>query len=113
MRGSQPIGGQYWRQEDRHMASTNLVYLDADSSRESVVLSAIYDAVAWKHALELHTDPNVLRTQQQIVVYPKNLKIEAVLKSNDLNRDLNGNRMVLYQKSAKECQLFTHPPIFL
>jgi hypothetical protein len=46
MRGAKPIGWQYWRQEDREMAATNVVLDGMDGGQESVLRSAIHEAVA-------------------------------------------------------------------
>jgi hypothetical protein len=106
-RGSQPIHGQYWRQGELQLASTNMVYFDADNSKKSVALSALYAAVAWRHALEIVSGVNFLRLQQRAIVYPK------ILQGRDSSIDFGGNRQKLYEEVAKECAKFAHPPVFL
>jgi hypothetical protein len=93
MCGSQPIGGQYWKQGELQLASTNMVYFDADNSKKSVAISALCDAVAWRRALEIVSD--------------------EILQGCDSNTDFEGNRQKLYEEIAKECATFAHPPVFL
>jgi hypothetical protein len=48
MRGTQPVGGQLWTRCSRQMSATNKVLQGMDSSRESVAISAIAEAVCWR-----------------------------------------------------------------
>jgi hypothetical protein len=106
MRGSQPIGGQYWRQGDLQLGITNMVYFGADNSKKSVALSALYEAVAWRHAMEMVSGVNFLRLQLRVIVCPK------ILQGCDSNTDREWNREKLYEGIAKECASFAHSPIF-
>jgi hypothetical protein len=114
MRGSQPIGGQYWRQGNLQMAATNQVCYEADSSRESVALSAVCDAIAWRHALEINSDLDLLRTQQRVIVYPTILKgMMRILESGDCRTDPDGGRESIYPKIAEEFHTYAYPPVLL
>jgi hypothetical protein len=90
-RGSQPVGGQLWTQCGRHMTATNLPLGGLDSSRESVALSAVVEAVAWRHALENASDLSFQRRGQRVIVYPKFLtKLETVLTTGNVGLDMEG-----------------------
>jgi hypothetical protein len=52
MRGTRPICGQTWIQEDRRMTVTNTVLPDTEDSREAVWLAGIVEALVWRHVLE-------------------------------------------------------------
>jgi hypothetical protein len=56
------------------MAAVNGVLEGMDTGKESVIISAIAEAVTWRHAMERATDPNFTRPGQRIIVYPKSLK---------------------------------------
>jgi hypothetical protein len=114
MRGTKAIGGQIWKQEDREMSAVNLVLDGMDTSPESVVLSAIAEAVTWKHAMEMATDPNFRRPAQRIVIYPKTLtKSTEVLRQGDYSPDSEGGHLLAYERIATECSTFANCPIFL
>jgi hypothetical protein len=53
MRGTQPICGRLWTQEDRQMTATNPPMEKLDKYRESVTLSGIVDALTWRHVIEV------------------------------------------------------------
>jgi hypothetical protein len=83
-------------------------------SKKSVALSAVYDALAWRHVLEMTSDPRFLRTQQRVIVYPKILSgLNEFLSTGDLNQYSKGNRGILYQKIAEELQTYARPPVLL
>jgi hypothetical protein len=54
MRGTQPMCGQLWTQENRQMTVTNIVKDSLDNSRELVALSGVYDAFLWRHDIEVN-----------------------------------------------------------
>jgi hypothetical protein len=63
------------------MSAVNLVLEGMDTGKESVILSAIAEAVTWRHAMEQATDPDFKRPGQRIIVYPKSLtKFQSVCK---------------------------------
>jgi hypothetical protein len=71
IRGTQPVGSQLWTQESRQMTATNPVFESLDNSREFVALSAVLEALAWRHAMEEPQDPDFKRPGQRVIVYPK------------------------------------------
>jgi hypothetical protein len=80
MRGTQPVCGQLWTQEDGQISAVNMVHEGLDSSRESVALFGIYDALSWRRAMEISMGPNYRRPGQRIIAYPKFLdKLGVVL----------------------------------
>jgi hypothetical protein len=52
-RGEEPIAGQLWTQQDRHLTVYNRPLEGMTDSRESAVLTGVAEAVTWRHALEL------------------------------------------------------------
>jgi hypothetical protein len=89
MRGTQPLGGQMWKQENREMAAVNVVLQGMDTGKESVLLAAIAEAVTWRHAMEMATDPSFNRPGQRIVIYPKSLTSSTeCLQRGDYGSDL-------------------------
>jgi hypothetical protein len=56
MRGTQPIGGQLWIQEDRKMSATSTVLPDTGHLMEVVALDAVSDALTWRHVFEVYID---------------------------------------------------------
>jgi hypothetical protein len=114
MRGTQPIGGQVWKQEDREMSAVNVVLDGMDASPESVILSAIAEAVTWKHAMEMATDPNFKRPGQRVVIYPKTFtNFTEVLRQRDYYLDSEGGHEIAYERIATSCSTFENCPIFL
>jgi hypothetical protein len=114
MRGTQPIGGRYWRQGEREMSATNKILGGMDGGQESVLLSAIHEAVAWKHTLEMAADPNFKRPRQRVVVYPASLsKFALVMATGNAGYDLEGGNCVAYERIFAECDSFANRPIFV
>jgi hypothetical protein len=85
-----------------------------DMGKESVILSAIAEAVTWRHAMEQATDPDFKRPGQRIIVYPKSLtKFSECLQRGDYGPDLEGGHEVAYERITAECSTFVNCPIFL
>jgi hypothetical protein len=66
-RNEEAVGGQLWMQSGRKMTAYNRVKDGMANSRESAILSAVAEAVEWKHACELDGP----RKGQRVVIYPK------------------------------------------
>jgi hypothetical protein len=114
LRGTQPVGGQVWKQENRDMAAVNHVLDGMDTSPESVVLSAMAGAVAWRYTMEMAADLNFKRPGQRIIVYPKLLtKFSEALQQGDYAMDSEGGHQVAYERIAAECSTLANCPIFL
>jgi hypothetical protein len=87
-----------------------------DNGRESVVLSAITEAAAWRHALENTSDPNYLRGGQRIIVSPKFLsKFATVMTTSNVGLDMDGGHDIAYERVLAECQTWGADckPLFL
>jgi hypothetical protein len=85
-----------------------------DTTPESVILSAITEAVAWRHTMEKAGDPNSKRPGQRIVIYPKSLtQFSEVLQRGDYALDSEGGHYVAYERIVAECNTFVNCPIFL
>jgi hypothetical protein len=70
-RDEEAFTGQLWMQSDRHMTAANPpIYGDA-RSREGAILSAMVEALSWKHVLE-DASPGP-RRGQRVIIYPKRL----------------------------------------
>jgi hypothetical protein len=80
------------------------------NTKESAILTAAAEAVAWRHALELEGP----RKGQRVVIYPKEVsQLEAVLSTGDLNIDSTDGHSVAYTAILRSGQEFENPPIFL
>jgi hypothetical protein len=76
------MASQLWIQGDRMMTASNPAFEGMANSKESAVLSAAAEAVAWRNdALE---SPDPPRKGQRVVIYPKELtEFESVLSSGN------------------------------
>jgi hypothetical protein len=105
MKGTQPVGGQLWRQGDREMSATNGVLEGMDSGKESVAISAIAEALSWRYALENVSDPDYQLVGKRVIVYPAFLKkFDTVAVTGNVGLDLKGGGDVAYLKIMEECQ---------
>jgi hypothetical protein len=85
------------------MTAMNKVVEGLDDSRESVALSGVYEALAWRHAMGTSIDPNYKRSGQRVIVYPKFLdKLGTVLATGNVGFDTGGNRDLAYEKILEE-----------
>jgi hypothetical protein len=74
------------------------------SGNESVLLSAILEAVSWKHALENTSEPAFQRWGQRIIVYSKCFsKFETVMTTGNVGLHLDGRHDIAYEKIMEEC----------
>jgi hypothetical protein len=94
------------------MTASNPAYDGMANTKESAVLSAVAEAVAWKNdALELEDGP---RKGQRVVIYPKELsQLDAVLSTGNPNLDSEDGHPIAYQKVLAAAQSYEHPPLFL
>jgi hypothetical protein len=114
MRGTHPIGGQVWKQGNREMSAVNHVSDGMDTGKESVILSAITEAVVWRHAMGQALDPNFKRPGQRVIIYPKSpTKFSECLQRGDHGSDLEGGHEIAYERIEAERSTFAHCPIFL
>jgi hypothetical protein len=106
-------GGQLWMQQDRHMTASNPVILGDPKSREAAIISAVYEAVTWRHALENSVTGQ--RQGQSVVIYPKELTglTQALSTSNPVVADAIEDHSELYGRIMSESAKFERPPIFM
>jgi hypothetical protein len=98
------------------MTATNKVLEWMDNRKESVALSAIKEAVAWRNILENVSDPNYLRRGQRVIVYPKFLtKFIPVMTTANVGLDVDGGHDIAYEHIMAECQTRSSEcgPLFL
>jgi hypothetical protein len=98
------------------MTATNYPLEGMDGGKESVALSAIVEAVTWRHALEITSDPKYQQRWQRIIVCPKFLtKFETVLTKGNVGFDMEGGHDVAYEKIIGECRCYREDcrPLFL
>jgi hypothetical protein len=109
-RNEEQIAGQLWIQEDHHMAGSNKVLDGMANTRDSVVLSAVVEAVAWGHAGE----PAGTRKGQRVIVYPKDIpQLDAVLRARDPNIDSADSHPIAYQAILQHSDGYEKLPVFL
>jgi hypothetical protein len=91
MRGTQPVCGQLWIQDDRRMTPAGTSLPGMGGSREEVSLSGISDALAWRHGLETNDykqNPDYKRPVLRLVIYPEVLsKLGLILTTGNLGLD--------------------------
>jgi hypothetical protein len=111
-RNETAMAGQPWIQEDRKMAAANPPFDGMANTKESAILSAVAEAVAWKNeALEPEDPP---RKGQRVVIYPKDLvQLDAVLSAGDPNVDAESGHSIAYERILAHAQTFENPPIFI
>jgi hypothetical protein len=104
-KGERAMAGQLWIQGDRMMTASNPAFDQMSNTRESAVLSAAAEAIAWKNeALEA---PGPRKG-------PKDLPhLETVLISGDPNADPEDGHPIAYQRVLAAAAEFENPPIFL
>jgi hypothetical protein len=96
-------GSMLVSQSGREMTATNHVLDGMDDKPESIVLSAITEAVAWRHALENVSDPNFLRRGQRVITHPKTLtKFATVMSTGNVNIDRIGGHEIAYERIFAE-----------
>jgi hypothetical protein len=112
-RAEAAFAGQFWMQGDRHMTAANPVLKGDPTSREAAILSAMYEAVAWKHSLE--TVMNGPRKGQRVIIYPKELTgIAQVLSTRNVTvQDDLEDHSELYSAILTESDMFEKPPLFV
>jgi hypothetical protein len=110
-RGETAIAGQLWIQGDRMMTASNPAFNGMSNTKESAVLSAASEAIAWKNDALEAPGP---RKGQRVVIYPKELtQLDAVLSSGDPNVDPEDGHPIAYQRVLAAASEFEIPPIFL
>jgi hypothetical protein len=96
------------------MSVGNKVLEGMDGGQESVLLSAILEAVARRHAMEMASDPNCKRRGQRVVVYSASLsKFALVIATGNAGYDLEGGHCVAYELIFAGCDTFANRPIFV
>jgi hypothetical protein len=115
-RDEEAVAGQLWMQKDREtqkerqMTAYNLSYEGMANSRETAILTAVAEAVTWKHALELDGP----RKGQRVVIYPKELtQLDQVLSTGDPNIDSEDGHPIAYTTILQAAQSFERTPVFL
>jgi hypothetical protein len=109
-RNEEQIAGQLWIQGDRQMTASNKVLDGMANTRESAVLSAVVDAVAWRHAGE----PEGPRKGQRVIVDPKDIsQLPAVLSMRDPSIDNVDGHPIAYQAILQHSDGYENPLVFL
>jgi D-aminopeptidase len=107
-REEEAIGGQLWMQSGRQMTASNKVIDGMANSRESSILSAVREAVTWRHVLEPEGER---RKGQLVIIYPNDLPhLEAVLSTGDPNIDSADGHSIAYADILQAYQTFENPP---
>jgi hypothetical protein len=79
------------------MTASNPPFDGMANTKETAILSAVAEAVAWKNeALEPEDPP---RKGQRVVIYPKDLvQLDAVLSTGDPNVDSESGHPIAYER---------------
>jgi hypothetical protein len=111
-REEEAFAGQLWMQGDRHMTAANPPIKGDVRSREAAILSAISEAVTWRHALEDAIDGT--RKGQRVIIYPKELSgLPQVLASRNIIVPDEEDHSELYSMILQGSDSFERPPLFL
>jgi hypothetical protein len=106
------FAGQLWMQSDRHMTAATPPYQGTPNSREAAILTAMADAITWKHALA-DSIPGP-RKDQRVVIYPREISVPGqVLSSGNPNIDGQEDLSVAYASILQASRSFELPPLFL
>jgi hypothetical protein len=105
--------GQLWMQGDRHMTAANPVLHGDPSSKEAAILSAVFQAVSWRHTLENGIEGQ--RKGQRVVIYPRSLTglSQVITTRNVAVHDDVEDHSELYAGILSKCDQFENPPIFM
>jgi hypothetical protein len=99
-------------QSDRHMTAANPPMFGDVRSREGAILSAIVEAVIWRHALDDMIQGQ--RKGQRVNVYPKELSwLPQVLASRSITIPDEEDHSELYSAILQASDSFERPPLFL
>jgi hypothetical protein len=95
------------------MTASNPVIHGDPKSREAAILSAVYEAVSWKHTLENAVEGQ--RKGQRVIIYPKELTGlgQAVTSGNPAATDDLEDHTQLYDAILDKCREFECPPVFM
>jgi hypothetical protein len=95
------------------MTAANPVIKGDPRSREAAILSAVYEAVSWRHSIENAIEGP--RNGQRVVFYPQEITgLSQVLTSRNVtvDDDLEDNSE-LYEAILNESDQFECPPLFM
>jgi hypothetical protein len=112
-RDEEAFACQLWMQGDRHMTAANPPIKGDIRSREAAILSAMFEAISWRHPLE----NGVIgpRKGQRVIMYPKEITgLPQVLCTRDVDvQDDLEDHSELYAAILQESDAFECPPLFL
>jgi hypothetical protein len=110
-RGEEPIAGQLWTHQDRHLTVCNRSFEGMADTRESAILTRVAEAVTWRHALELEDD---IRRGQRIIIHPKEMtKLTEVLREQNPSLDQEDGHQLAYTVILQSASAYEHPPVFV
>jgi hypothetical protein len=112
-RDEEAFAGQLWMQSDRHMTAANPVIKGDPRSREAAILSAVYEAVSWRHSIENAIEGP--RKGQRVVIYPKEITglPQVITSRNIVVDDDTEDHSELYAGILAESDQFENPPVFM
>jgi hypothetical protein len=109
-REEEAVAGQFWEQSDRQTTAYNIPYPGMANSRESAILTAVAEAVNWKHALE----GDGPRQGQRVVIYPKELsQLDQVLSSENPDIDSEDGHPIAYATIIQAVHSYENRPLIL
>jgi hypothetical protein len=111
-RDEEAFAGQLWMQGDRHMTASNPPMFGDSRSREGAILSAMAEAVTWRHTLEDAIDGP--RKGQRVIIYPKELTgLPQVLATRNIVVPDEEDHSETYSVILQASDAFEKPPLFL
>jgi hypothetical protein len=99
-------------QGDKVMSATKVPLEGMANDSSSAVLSAVVEAVEWKHVTEFASDGSK-RSGQRIVIYPPELdKLRTVIATKNAGADSDGGHEIAFTRILSASNSFEHPPKF-
>jgi hypothetical protein len=97
-------------QGDRKMTASNFSLHGMTNNSSSAVLSAVVEAVEWKHAAEIPGEDGK-RPGKRVVIHPPELnRLQTVLPTEESQRDVADGQDIACERIAAAKESFEHPP---
>jgi hypothetical protein len=97
-------------QGDRKMSAANVPLPEMANDSDAALLTAVVEAVEWKHPLEPESGP---RPGQRVIVYPTELdQLQAVLSTDRSTWNNSDGQGEACERIVSGMDQFEHPPMF-
>jgi hypothetical protein len=109
-RHEQAVAGQLWMQGDKKMSAANVSLPGMANDSDAALLTAVVEAVEWKHPLEPDSGP---RPGQRVIIYPPELdQLQAVLSTDRSAWNVADGQEEACERIVSGRDQFEHAPMF-